>query len=187
MNERAIVVKVGGSLLRAESVVDRLRRWVNLQAPRRLVLMTGGGPFPKELRLKGDMDEDVAHWVAIRMMTFHTRGLCKQYGGGVMVSLWPNAQETWELCGQPFFNAGPYLRADDANPDHLPHSWDVTSDSIAAHLAARHDADLVMLKACPVTAGPYNWTELSRQGIVDAWFPRIAERVANITLANLPE
>lgn len=186
MSDRGVVVKVGGSLLHSVNLVDQLRGWIALQGDTRVVLLTGGGPYPKELRLKGDMDEETAHWLAIRMMQFQTRQLCRSYQGGVMVSNWRHAKEIWERDCQPFFNVGPFLREDDTSQDRLPHTWDVSSDSIAARVAVRHDADLVLIKSCPVTPGPYDWPELARLGVVDEWFPQIAPAVANITLANLP-
>jgi hypothetical protein len=70
-----------------------------------------------------------------------------------------------------------WLRATDS----LPHSWDVTADSIAARLAADLDATrLVLVKAAdPELVGSLHSRgagldveELALRGIVDVYFPR---------------
>jgi aspartokinase-like uncharacterized kinase len=56
-------------------------------------------------------------------------------------------------------------------PD-IPESWDVTSDSLAAWLAAELAADaLVLVKSVAVAPGS-SVEELARRGVVDALLPR---------------
>jgi hypothetical protein len=54
----------------------------------------------------------------------------------------------------------------------LPHSWSVTSDSIAARVAVASAADqLILLKS--VTIPPdMDWEEAGERGFVDEWFAR---------------
>jgi aspartokinase-like uncharacterized kinase len=183
---RPVVVKVGGSLLSAENLVKRLQRWV-AELARPVVFLTGGGTMVKTLRRQGIEADEIAHWAAIRIMQLRTHWLCQVYPGGKLVNTWAKTNSAWKQERQPFFQARSFLRSEESRADHLPHTWAVSSDSIAARLAARHDADLVLLKACRVTEGQYDWAELSRQGIVDEWFPQVAPTVAHIKLANLPE
>jgi aspartokinase-like uncharacterized kinase len=62
------------------------------------------------------------------------------------------------------------------NPE-IAESWDVTSDSLAAWLARRLDADkLILVKSCPVPEGEPSPEELRRLEIVDAAFPEFAAR-----------
>ena len=133
---RPVVVKLGGSLLGSVNLVDRLRNWIYAQDNPYVVLLTGGSPYPKALRSKGEIDEETAHWLAIRIMTFHVHQLCRTYNG-VMVSLWQHAMQVLELDQQPFFNVGPFLHLDDSASDHLPHTWDVSSDSAAPAVGRR--------------------------------------------------
>jgi hypothetical protein len=51
-------------------------------------------------------------------------------------------------------------------------SWDVTSDSLAAWLASRLDADrLVLVKSAPPPPLPLTPARLAAAGLVDAAFP----------------
>ena len=71
-------------------------------------------------------------------------------------------------------DVAPLLRAEQGSHTALPESWDVTSDSIAAHVAHRlQAAELVLLKS---TAAPdaASAEVLSAAGYVDAYFPQAA-------------
>ena len=70
------------------------------------------------------------------------------------------------------------------NVPALPHSWDVTSDSIAAHLAGRLGAaELVLLKSALPGDGATP-EELAATGFVDRHFPQVlgsyAVRIVNL-------
>jgi hypothetical protein len=55
----------------------------------------------------------------------------------------------------------------------LPHSWDVTSDSIAARAALVYGAErLVLLKSVDVPPGT-PWDEAAARGWVDAHFSHV--------------
>jgi hypothetical protein len=63
---------------------------------------------------------------------------------------------------------------DESRPGALPHSWSVTTDSIAARVAVVYRAErLVLLKSVDVPAGT-SWPEAAASGWVDAHFPQIA-------------
>jgi hypothetical protein len=67
---------------------------------------------------------------------------------------------------------------DESRPGALPHSWGVTTDSIAARAAVVFGAErLVLLKSVDV---PPNtpWSGASANGWVDEHFPRIAATLA---------
>jgi hypothetical protein len=119
-------------------------------------------------------------------MRDNTARLARAYPNGCLVDHWKQAESAWLRGSQPFFDVELFLRHGEAEADALPHSWDVSSDSIAARLAARHNADLVLIKACPVPTGPHDWPRLAATGLVDRWFSRVAQEVARITLEQWP-
>jgi acetylglutamate kinase len=70
-----------------------------------------------------------------------------------------------------------------ANP--LPEGWDVTSDAIAARVAAHMQADcLVLLKSAPLPLGATR-RDAARLGLVDPIFPRAAEAISRVEYVNL--
>jgi aspartokinase-like uncharacterized kinase len=125
-----VVVKLGGSLCnRVPDLVPVLRA---SGCP--LLIVPGGGMFADTVR-KSQFDNDSAHWMAIASMD--------QYG--------------WFIASQGIMTAA-LLQAPDRpvvflpycsmrKHDPLPHSWDVTSDSIAAWIADKLRLDLLLLKS----------------------------------------
>ena len=54
----------------------------------------------------------------------------------------------------------------------LPHTWAVTSDSIAARVAVVSGAEhLILLKSVTIPEG-MDWEEAAERGFVDEWFAR---------------
>ena len=125
-----LVVKVGGSLFnRIPDLIPVLNA-----SKRPLLLIPGGGPFADVVR-HVQVDNDTAHWMAISAM--------EQYG-------WFIASfgiSTTDMIATPLkttvFLPYQYLRLNDV----LPHTWDVTSDTIAAWVAETLHLDLLLLKS----------------------------------------
>jgi aspartokinase-like uncharacterized kinase len=129
-------VKLGGSLYpRVPGIVPILRA-----AERRLLIVPGGGPFANAVR-EARVDDDAAHWMAIAAM--------EQYGWYVASHGIP---PTCRLAvpDRPAVLL-PYRCLRDHDP--LPHSWDVTSDTIAAWVAGTLGLDLLLLKSVDGISG----------------------------------
>jgi len=125
-----LVVKLGGSLYhRVPGIVPILR-----EAGRPLLIVPGGGPFANAVR-EVRVDEDAAHWMAIAAM--------EQYGWYVASHGLP-VTDSPAVPDQPTMFL-PYKAMREKDP--LPHSWDVTSDTIAAWVAGTLGLDLLLLKS----------------------------------------
>ncbi|PZP61719.1 MAG: hypothetical protein DI596_04700 [Azospira oryzae] len=164
------VVKLGGSLA-GEAV---LRDWLEMLAGYgggQVVIVPGGGPFADQVREAQDgwrFDDGTAHRMALLAM--------EQYGlmlTGICPELVP-ADSRQELLGA--LRAGrvavwlPTKMALAA--DEIPHSWDVTSDSLAAWLANHVSAErLVLVKPFAPAQLEIEAEEMSRRGMVDRAFP----------------
>lgn len=126
----ALVVKLGGSLYeQVPGLVPVLKR-----SHRPLLIIPGGGRFADAVRESG-LPDDEAHWEAIMAMeTF----------GRYLVSFGFLATDTLAIPAKTtIFLPMHSMR----NYDPLPHSWDVTSDTIAAWVAGRLGLDLLVLKS----------------------------------------
>lgn len=160
------VVKLGGGVLAHLDHLDAALAAIAAAArEHRLLVVPGGGPFADAVR---DVDrrlrlsDDAAHWMAILAMDQCAHVLAARLAGGVLVI------EPREIVAA--IGAGPVAQVPVLAPsrwlreaDPLPHTWDVTSDSIAAWVAGQVGARRVILIKPPGAAGG---------DLVDAYFPR---------------
>jgi aspartokinase-like uncharacterized kinase len=159
-----IVVKVGGSLYDHPRLGPGLRAYLDaLGAP--VLLVPGGGPLADAVRRLDRthrLGAEAAHWLALRALAVATGFL-------EAVALRPEDPTPRRTVLDPYR----FAVEDEARPDHLPHSWDVTSDSIAARAAAVSGAErLVLLKSVDVPPGT-PWAEAAARGWVDPHFPKL--------------
>lgn len=84
-------------------------------------------------------------------------------------------------------DAGSYLEfAASGRRGRLPRDWTVSSDSLAAHLAARVRArSLVLVKSCPLPGTVASAAEAASAGLVDPYFPQAAARLGSIKWLDL--
>jgi len=176
------VVKLGGSLLAGEILPFLLTTLGGLATKYRLVVVPGGGPFADGVRRACSLHDpgaSAAHWMAILAMDQHAHLLA---GLLPTARLTTSPDEIAQVLAEgllPVLSPFRWLRA----VDPLPHGWHVTSDSIAAWVAARLAARrLVVLKALdgvPTASGdvlaevPLRSPALA--GIVDEYFQQAVE------------
>ena len=138
------VIKVGGSLSRGDRLPALCQQLGNSGRRYRLLVVPGGGPFADAVRAQDrrfGLGDAAAHWMAILGMD--------QYGWQ-LADLVPDSEPVWDLStARAVAAAGrlpvllPFALLHAADP--LPHSWEVTSDSIAAWVAATVGAPLLIL------------------------------------------
>lgn len=164
------VVKLGGSL----AASDDLPRWLEALAGSNVVIVPGGGPFADQVREaqgRWRFDDHTAHVMAILAMA--------QYGH-LLCGLQPR------LCSATRFDEIAALIAEGhsvvwlPNPAQLPESeipasWDVTSDSLAAWLAGRLNAErLLLVKSAELSPGASPIAQWVADGLIDPASPRFA-------------
>jgi hypothetical protein len=82
----------------------------------------------------------------------------------------------WDNQGLPVLDAFSFAERDELQPGHLPHSWDVTSDALAARVAQILKArQLVLLKSVSLPRG-LDWIEAERRGCVDHAFAKLLDQ-----------
>lgn len=147
MRRDLIVVKLGGSLLRDIATFRlALSNLAILGATRPVAVIPGGGTFADQVRTlqpELGLGESASHWMALRAM---------DQVAEIIADLMPEARLVTDQAGIfgglrdgviPVLAPSVWMRA----ADMLPHSWDVTSDSVAAFVAGALDArELVLVK-----------------------------------------
>jgi aspartokinase-like uncharacterized kinase len=158
------VVNVGGALLAHPAHFGAVLAAIGAAADRtrRLLVVPGGGPFAdavREMDRRLGLSNDAAHWMAVLAMDQNAHLIASRLAGGVLVADPAEIEAAPVNVTVPVL--APYRWLHEADP--LPHSWDVTSDSIAAWVAGQVGAEqLVLVKPPGATEGE----------LVDAYFTR---------------
>ena len=139
------VLKIGGGLLGKAGAFELTIEAVTAFRPgRRLVIVPGGGPFAEAVRemfKRAKIGEDAAHWMAVLGMDQYAHALAARIPDAVLVDGAGGIAAALQAARLPVLAPYRWLRA----ADPLPHSWDVTSDSIAAWFAGALGARRVVL------------------------------------------
>ena len=175
-----LVVKVGGSLLALGEQFGAVLEAVGAAAlTRPLLVVPGGGPFADAVR---DVDRrlglsgDTAHWMAVLAMDQYAHLVASRLAAGVVVRDAGDIGAALEAARVPVLAPSCWLR----EADPLPHTWDVTSDSIAAWFAGQVGARRLVLIKPPGSPDT---------GLVDPYFARAlsAQVAAVVVRANQRE
>ncbi|HET9270212.1 MAG TPA: hypothetical protein VFO31_18680, partial [Vicinamibacterales bacterium] len=132
-----------------------------LDGSSRTLIVPGGGPFADAVRdayARGVVDDDAAHWMAVLAMDQYAELLASRMSRGCVVTSLSAACRAASAGQVPILAPSRWLR----EADPLPHSWDVTSDSIAAWIAGQVGARRLVLVKPPGATGH----------LVDAHFAR---------------
>ena len=194
-----IIIKAGGSLQKGKHLADICRKLGILGGKYRTIIIPGGGRFADKVRdcdLDFNLDQDTSHWMAI---------LAMDQFGYLLSSLIPGSICTEDIDEAKEYSNEyrpavllPYRLIKDKDP--LPHSWDVTSDSIAAWIAGYlNTKKLLLIKSKDLSADSYTYRDfknpvdieqLENTDIVDPMFCRIMRELGIdlwIINGNCPE
>jgi probable H4MPT-linked C1 transfer pathway protein len=149
-----LVIKVGGGLLAHPAMWQWVIETVSVAAAGKAALIVpGGGPFAdavREVDRRVTVGDDAAHWMAILAMDQYAELLASQMPCAVLVTNLESARAALQAGQLPVLAPSRWLR--DADP--LPHSWDVTSDSIGAWIAGQAGAARFVVVKPPGASGP---------------------------------
>ena len=147
------VFKVGGSLLAyPDLLASTLTAIVEASTHTRVAIVPGGGPFADAVR---DADhhfhltDDTAHWMAVLAMDQYAHLLAGMRADLTVAASEHDVDSAIASGRVPVI--APYHWLHDADP--LPHTWDVTSDSISAWVASTLGARQLVLVKPPGATG----------------------------------
>ena len=139
------VVKVGGGLLSKAGAFDLVTEALTAFSPRRrLVIVPGGGPFADAVRTmfrRIKIGDNAAHWMAVLGMDQYAHVLTSRLPGAVLVEQQAEVAAARQAGRLPVLAPYRWVRA----ADPLPHTWEITSDSIAAWIAGMLGARRIVL------------------------------------------
>lgn len=141
------VIKIGGAVAAHPGAIEKVCRAVAEAArDHRIVVVPGGGPFAdavREFDRRIGLSADAAHWMAILAMDQYAHALADRITGAVLVEEPGAIGGVLETGRVAVLAPSRWMRSADV----LPHSWEVTSDSVAAFVAGALDASrLVLIK-----------------------------------------
>lgn len=181
------MLKLGGSLLDWSGLREGLRRWRAAFPAACDLLIVGGGAaanWVREADRVHRLGDDVAHRLAIDAMQFNAE---------FAAALWPEAQwceglQQLTTAADGLWLLRPWPALSDAEQARygapLLHSWDVTSDSIAAWVAQAIGArELVLFKSSLPSDDAMQMA--IDAGYVDRHFAIAARGIETITAVNL--
>ena len=159
------VVKLGGGVLAHAAHFDAALVEIAAAArERRLLVVTGGGPFADAVRQvdrRLGLSDDAAHWMAVLAMDQYAHLVAARLAGVLVAEPGEIAAALGVGPGGHVPVLAPYRWLREADP--LPHTWSVSSDSIAAWVAGAVGARRLVLVKPPGASG---------SDLVDAYFDR---------------
>ena len=183
------VCKLGGSLLDWSGLPGALE-WIAQQwQGRPLVLVVGGGETADLVRrwdrLYG-LGEERAHWLALESLALNESLLTELWPALRLVRSRSQAEAALREGVPALVCSRCFVRWGETQPvAPLPHTWQVTTDSIAAWVAGILKAgELVLAKSVDLPVG-CDVADAAAQGLVDAHFPQLAPELPQISWVNL--
>lgn len=183
------VIKLGGSLLECEGLAERFRAWRGVQPAMQDVVIVGGGRLADVIRdafARHSLPEEDAHWLCIRILAVTAELAARLLPEAKLVAQMDDLRSGEGLM---IFQTEQFLRHEEAGRGRapLPHTWDVTSDSIAARVADVLEADELVLLKSSLPGGKCTADALATAGYVDRYFPVAAAALPLVRCVNLRE
>jgi probable H4MPT-linked C1 transfer pathway protein len=173
-----LVIKIGGGLLaQTECFGAVLSAVADAGRARRVLVVPGGGPFADAVRAVDSrlrLSDDTAHWMAVLAMDQYAHLIAARLAGGTLVASCRDVMMALDAGRVAVLAPSQWLR----EADPLPHSWDVTSDSIAAWVAGAVGARRLVLVKPAGAAGA---------DLIDPYFSRVLPADVAATVLSADE
>jgi len=158
-----LVIKLGGGVLPHVEPFEAVLAAIGEAARAlRVLVVPGGGPFAEAVRdvhRQHRLSDTAAHWMAVLAMDQYAHLITSRMPAGALVASAGEIADALAVRQVPVLAPSQWLR----EVDPLPHSWDVTSDSIAAWITGQVGARRLVLIKPPGAGG---------DSLVDPYFAR---------------
>ncbi|MFX1363562.1 MAG: hypothetical protein ACFFCE_11130 [Promethearchaeota archaeon] len=136
MNYTTALFKIGGKILgefeNLKSTISQLKSLFEEKIIQKIIIIPGGGTFANFIRkvyTELKFTEEIAHFMGIISMNYNGLELSRNFPDIEVIENFSKLKKISNTIS--IFLPYEYFK----EHDNLPHSWDVTSDSIAIHLA----------------------------------------------------
>ncbi len=140
-----VLIKIGGSLLKNPVTLKKLLiTFKNITNEHSIIILPGGGAFADQVRNFQSLykySDSTAHKMAIMAEDIVGILMAEFIEDGILTYNLENIQKILSQSKIPILLPSKFL----LELDELPHSWDVTSDSIAVYFANKLKIDTVIL------------------------------------------
>jgi probable H4MPT-linked C1 transfer pathway protein len=167
------VIKLGGGVFEHVDCFNAVLDAIAAVSRREHVLVVpGGGPFADLVRhvdSHRQLSDSAAHWMAILAMDQYAHVIAGKLANAALVVDQEGVRNALDVHAVPVLAPSRWLR----DVDPLPHSWEVTSDSIAAWLAGElHAVRLILVKPPGVNS----------ETAVDGYFHAVVPRGTDVSI-----
>ncbi len=175
--ESRLVVKLGGSLYDHPHLVPGVHKWLATREESRVVIVAGGGVIAdaiRELDRWQNLGHERSHFYALQTTQLATTIFSERTGLPIV----PHQLAWWEapaVSRVHLLNSDVFLQRYEAQFGDVPHTWELTTDSIAAYAAGVANCPLVLLKSVDVPAET-SWQAAADAGWVDPHFPGVVAK-----------
>jgi aspartokinase-like uncharacterized kinase len=138
------VMKIGGSMMRAGGLDALCDHLSGMTARHSVLIVPGGGPFADAVRdadRTHHLSDEAAHWMAVLAMNQYGYLIADRIPGSQVVRTMGDIRRALATQLIPIWLPFEVL----CYQDPLPHSWSVTSDTIAAWVADQFRATMLLL------------------------------------------
>lgn len=168
MYDQATIIKLGGSHAFSPRVAEAVNTIAAASAP--AVIVPGGGPFAdavREAQPRIGFDNAAAHRMALLAMCQYGEALASLNPRLAPANTIAAIRDALARDAVPVWMPWPLADGLEA----VPASWDITSDSLAAWLAAHLGATrLILVKSAEPQSAHATAESLARDGVVDPAF-----------------
>jgi aspartokinase-like uncharacterized kinase len=154
----------------------------------RIAVVVGGGgaaDVVREWDRVHSLGNEAAHQLALTAMRMTAEFIAQRLPSARVVENPEALAAAWAADSLPLIAADAWLRtAEAAGRDTIPHTWNATSDSIAAWIATELAIDeLILLKSIDCPSGDSQ--DAAAAGLVDRCFPAAGARIPRVSWVNL--